>query len=111
MKSVKPVGQVKIVNFNGTKIAVFGHRGDPRLVGNSIRSFIEWRKQNHLPPRVSATFNILYDNPTEGAPEGYRVDICAAIDEDVVDNQFGVVCKQSLVAGALFCGISAPTIL
>lgn len=93
MRSAKPAEQVKIVNFNDTKIAVFEHRGDPRLVGNSVRRFIEWRKQNHLPPRISATFNILYDNPADVAPENYRFDICAATDKSVSDNQFGVVGK------------------
>lgn len=93
MRSAKPAEQVKIINFNDTKVAVFEHRGDPRLVGNSVRSFIEWRKQNHLPPRISATFNILYDNPADVAPENYRFDICAATDKGVGDNQFGVVGK------------------
>lgn len=93
MRSAKPAEQVKIINFNDTKVAVFEHRGDPRLVGNSVRNFIEWRKQNHLPPRISATFNILYDNPADVAPENYRFDICAATDKGVGDNQFGVVGK------------------
>ncbi len=52
-----------------------------------------WRKQNDLPPRVSATFNIVYDNPTEVAPEDYRLDICAATDRHVADNEFGVMGK------------------
>ncbi len=93
MKSEKQIEAVRIINFNDTKVAVFEHRGDPQLIGNSVRSFIEWRKQNHLPPRVSATFNILYGDPAEVAPEDYRLDLCAAIDRDVADNQFGMVCK------------------
>jgi len=58
-----------------------------------VRKFIEWRKQNNLPPRVSATFNLLYDNPDETPPEDYRLDICAATDRRVAENPFGVVEK------------------
>lgn len=93
MKSAKQAEQVKIIHVNDTKIAVFEHRGDQQLIGNSIQRFIEWRKQNHLPPKVSATFNILYDDPTKVAPEDYRLDICAAVNGDVADNQYGVVGK------------------
>ena len=84
---------VKIVAFETTRIAVLEHRGDPRLIGDSVRRFIEWRKQNHLPPRVSATFNILYDDPGETPPEDYRLDLCAATERPVAENPFGVVEK------------------
>ena len=90
MKPAKQFGQVRIVNFNDTKVAVLEHRGDPRLIGNSVRRFIEWRKQNRGSPKISATFNIYYDNASEAAPEDYRLGICAAIDKDVADNPFGV---------------------
>ena len=84
---------VKIVVFETTRIAVLEHRGDPRLLGDSVRRFIEWRKQNHLPPRLSATFNILYDDPAETPPEDYRLDLCAATERPVAENPFGVVEK------------------
>ena len=93
MKTARQTEQVKVINFSDTKIAVFEHRGDPRLIGNSVRRFIEWRKQNHLPPKISATFDILYDNPAEVAPESFRLDICAAVDQDVADNKLGVISK------------------
>jgi AraC family transcriptional regulator len=54
---------VTIANFPETRVAVFEHRGDPRLIGESLRKFIAWRRQNRLPPWVSATFNILYSGP------------------------------------------------
>jgi DNA gyrase inhibitor GyrI len=69
------------------------YRGDPNLIGNSVRKFIEWRKQNNLPPQVSDTFNILYDNPSETSAEDFRLDICASTQRDVTDNSFGVVEK------------------
>jgi AraC family transcriptional regulator len=93
MKTAHQLDQVRIVDFPATRIAVLEHRGDPRLLGDSIRKFIEWRKQNHLPPKVSATFNIVYGSPTDGAPEDYRLDLGAATDGDVADNPLGIACK------------------
>jgi AraC family transcriptional regulator len=93
MQAIHQGEQVRIVDFAETKVAAFEHRGDPRLIGNSVRSFIAWRKQNHLPPKVSATFNIVYNNPAEVAPEDYRLDICAATGREVADTPFGVTCK------------------
>jgi AraC family transcriptional regulator len=95
-KHMKPDHQpdnVKITIFKATKVAVLEHRGDLNLIGNSVRKFIEWRKQNNLPPQVSDTFNILYDNPSETSSENFRLDICASTERDVADNSFGVVEK------------------
>jgi AraC family transcriptional regulator len=95
-KHMKPANQpnsVKVMIFEETKIAVLEHRGDPNLIGDSVRKFIEWRKQNHLSPQVSDTFNILYDNPSETSPENFRLDICASTERDVTDNSLGIVGK------------------
>jgi AraC family transcriptional regulator len=93
MKSENQTAQVKLITFKDTKIAVLEHHGDPNLIGQSVRKFIEWRKQNNLSPKVSATFNILYNNPSEVSPDDYRLDICVATERDVTDNQFGIVGK------------------
>ncbi len=96
IKHMKPENQpakVKLITFKVTKVAALEHLGDPNLIGDSVRKFIEWRKQNNLPPYVSATFNILYDNPSETSPDDYRFDICASTEQDVADNPFGVVEK------------------
>jgi AraC family transcriptional regulator len=85
---------VKVILFKEIRVAVFEHRGDPNLIGNSVRKFIEWRRQNNLLPQVSDTFNILYDNPSETSPENFRLDICASIERDVPDNSFGIVEKM-----------------
>lgn len=93
MKADYRTEQVRSIVVEDTRIAVLEHRGDPKRIGHSVRRFIEWRKQNHLPPKTSATFNILYDNPVETAPEDYRFDICAATEKGVADNPYGVVEK------------------
>ena len=58
-----------------------------------MRTFIAWRKQSGPPPRLSATFNIFYNNPEEVAPEDYRLDICAATDREVKENSYGIVSR------------------
>ena len=86
---------VGIVDFPQTRVAVYEHRGDPRLIGQSIRRFIEWRKQHRLPPKVSATFNILWDNPETTPPEEFRLDLCAATRMEIVPGE------ANMVAGTL----------
>lgn len=83
--------QVKIVDFKAVQVAVLPHRGDPRRIGDSIRRFIEWRKQNHLPPRSSATYNILYDDPDAVPADAYRFDLCAATQREITPNDQGIV--------------------
>jgi AraC family transcriptional regulator len=85
--------QVQVVTFKSTKVSVLEHHGDPKTIGTSIRNFIEWRKQNHLSPKVSDTFNILYNNPNDTAPEDYRIDLCVATELEIVDNAFGIIPK------------------
>ena len=82
---------VEIIHFKGRRVAMLQHRGDPALIGDSIRKFIDWRKQAGLPPRLSETFNILYDNPAETRPEAFRLDICAATDRALAPNDAGIV--------------------
>jgi AraC family transcriptional regulator len=84
--------QVDIVNFAETRVACLEHRGDWRRIGHSIRKFIDWRKQNQLSPRVSATFNIFYDDG-ETAPDASRIDLCASTDHEITANPCGVVAK------------------
>lgn len=81
---------VEIREFPETRIAVKEHRGDPRTLDDTVRTFITWRKQFHTPPSVSATFNVLYDDPDSVSPDDFRFDLCAASDHPVAPNPFGV---------------------
>lgn len=74
---------VRLMDFPETLVAALEHRGDPNRIGDSIRSFIAWRKQHHLHPSRHATFNIFYDDPYQVAPEDYRIDLCVAVDRDI----------------------------
>jgi AraC family transcriptional regulator len=84
-------GDVRIVDFPATPVALLEHKGDPTRIGDSIRTFIGWRKQASLPPRTSATFNILHNDPDTTAADEYRLDICAATSRPVAANEVGVV--------------------
>lgn len=48
------------------------HQGHPESLGDSIRRFIEFRRQHQLHPSRFATFNLLYDDPQDCVPEDYR---------------------------------------
>lgn len=86
-------GRVGIAVVPDTRVAVLEHRGDPALIGESVRRFIAWRKSMKLPPRISATYTILYDNPDTTPPEAFRLDLCAATDLAVEPNDAGIVGK------------------
>jgi AraC family transcriptional regulator len=91
MTTAFSLDEVRTVDFKPTPIAMLQHRGEPHLLGASIRKFIEWRKANKLPPRSSATFNVLYDDPNLTSPADFRFDLCAATDRDIEPNAHGVV--------------------
>ena len=93
MKPQTRFEDIRIVQFPETRIAVCEHRGDPQRIGDSVRQFIAWRKQNQLPPKVSATYNLFYDDPVQVAPEDFRMDICAATDKEIPANEYGVIAK------------------
>ena len=84
------LNDVRIVTFEPTRVAVLEHPDDPRLLGDSIRKFIAWRKSHRLPPSVSATFNLIYDDPSQVDPADYRFDLCAATDCEIAPNPEGV---------------------
>lgn len=88
-----PQHQVKIVEFPATQVAAFEHKGPPGTIMNSVRNFIQWRKRNNLGPQVSATYNIFYHDHTAVPPQDYRMDICAATEQQVTANPEGVINK------------------
>lgn len=88
---------VTIITTEDTRVAVLTHRGDPRFMGDTLRRFIAWRKENGPHPSKSATFNIFHDDPEATDPAGFRMDICAAITSAVAPNDAGVV--EALIPG------------
>lgn len=82
------VGDVEIVAFKQTPVAVLEHRGEPARIGETIRRFIAWRKGFGLPPARSATFNLFFADPD--AEDGFRMAFCAATRRQVTANAEGV---------------------
>jgi AraC family transcriptional regulator len=85
--------QVGIVEVEEMPVAVLEHRGDPALIEESLSRFIAWRRRRGVTPKISATFNILYDDPSTTPPEDFRLDLCAAFAGEVLPNEEGIVAK------------------
>lgn len=60
-------------------IALMTHRGDPALLGETIRRFIAWRKATGLRAATHATYTIFHTDPEVSGPEDYRIDLATAI--------------------------------
>ena len=97
MKIEHRLEDVSIVHFETTRVALLKHRGDPNRLMDSVRKFIDWRKQNRLPPQKSATFNLIYDDPFATPAEEFRFDLCCVIAGPVVPNPEGV--EESQIPG------------
>jgi AraC family transcriptional regulator len=81
---------VRVVQFPTTRLGLLEHRGSPLGLGDSVRAFIDWRKANHLSPRSSATFNLVYDDPDDTPPEDFRFGLGAATQRSIEPNAAGV---------------------
>ena len=84
---------VNIMEREDVPVAAIEHHGDPARLGQTIRTFIAWRREHQLHPSVSATYNIVYNNPDDVPPEAFRMDICAAAREPVAPNGAGIIAK------------------
>lgn len=84
---------VTIVAFPETRVAALEHRDSAAMIGASIRRFIDWRKHNRLPPRVSATFNVQHQSHPDVPDAEYHVDLCAQTHAPITPNPQGVVAK------------------
>ena len=93
MNTKPSLGDIEIIEFPATRIAVLEHRGAPQTLMASVSTFIEWRRLHGPSPKTSMTYNILYDDPSAVAPEDYCFDICASIKVDVAANDFAVIEK------------------
>lgn len=83
--------QVRIVDFSATRIATLEHRGPIGLINESVRRFIDWRKESGQSPlATSRTFGIPHSNPDTTPGDEFRFDICGEIDEPVKPNTYGV---------------------
>ena len=85
---------VNILDFAETQVAALEHRGPPELLNDSVRKFIEWRKESKLSPKDRCkTLGFAYDNPDTAEPQAFRFDICGEVTGEVPANPQGVVNK------------------
>lgn len=73
---------VTIVEMEAIPVAIMEHHGHPAGLFGTIEKFIAWRKVRGLSPRTTATYNIFHNDPRNTPPEDYRLDLCAATQED-----------------------------
>jgi AraC family transcriptional regulator len=90
---IKPfdADQVHIIDAPATPVALMEHKGDPALLGETIRRFIAWRKRAGLRPNVSATYTIFHVDPETAQPEDYHIDLCAATERPIAANDDRVI--------------------
>ncbi|WP_320535061.1 AraC family transcriptional regulator [Robbsia andropogonis] len=83
--------QVRIVDFSEVRVAALEHCGPTELVNESVRKFVEWRKQSgQSPVAASRTFGIPRNNPDMTPDVAFRFDICGEIAEPVASNLYGI---------------------
>lgn len=88
------VMQVKIVDFKETRVAALEHRGDPKLLNDSVQKFIAWRKESNLSPiDTSHSYGLVYDDPNNTDPDKFRFDICGSVKNKIPDNAQQVINK------------------
>lgn len=90
---------VKLVDFPEILIAIMEHKGSPALLSYTIQRFIEWRKEHHLPPNKSRTFNLIYDDPSTVATDDYRFDIGCSIDRKIEKYKHTDIVNKTIPAG------------
>lgn len=78
-RSITMPAKPDIVEFLSTPVIELKHLGSPAQLGQSIRRFIEFRKNNQLPPSRFATFNFLYTDPANSADEDFCFGLALAV--------------------------------
>ncbi len=82
---------VELTHFHEVEIATLIHKGAPFNIGNTITKFIDWRKENKLPPSKNRTFNLVYDDPNLVKPEDYRFGLGTEIKGKIKKNELGII--------------------
>jgi len=86
MQTTYTTNDVTIRDVPTTKVAIMEHRGDPAMLGDTIRRFIAWRRAAGLHPSRSPTFNVWRSERRPASPADYSVDLCAGTDQPIAAN-------------------------
>lgn len=71
--------EVEIREFSAVRVAVMEHCGDPARIGDTIRRFIDWRRNAGFTPEKSRTFNAFPTDPRTTAEHDHHVWLCASV--------------------------------
>ncbi|WP_434362556.1 AraC family transcriptional regulator [Parasalinivibrio latis] len=88
---------VTVMDFPAVQVGLVIHRGAPHKLANTLRQFINWRRDTGLHPSKSRTFNLLFDDPASTPPENYRFGLAAEVFGPVGDNDFDV--SEAVIPG------------
>lgn len=91
--------KVNIKEVSKTRLAMIEHRGDPKLLGDSVNRLITWAKAQpiNLKPKPGDAFAFAYDDPKTTAPEQFRMDLGIKIPSNLTIN--GGMVEKYLPAG------------
>ncbi|MDX8387033.1 MAG: GyrI-like domain-containing protein [Ghiorsea sp.] len=85
---------VAIVNIKPIKVAALEHKDEPETLDLSIEAFRAWRKESGCSPVVSKrTFGVALSNPEARPVQPFHFVICAEVEGDVSENDYGVINK------------------
>ncbi|MBV8801619.1 MAG: GyrI-like domain-containing protein [Gammaproteobacteria bacterium] len=90
---------VIIKKLSARRLAALEHRGDPKLVGDSVDKLINWAKAQpiNLKPKPGEAFGFAYDDPKLTPTADFRFDLAITIPEQLVLK--GEVIEKRLPAG------------
>ncbi len=90
---------VTIKNLDARRLAVLEHRGDPKLMGDSVNKLINWAKAQpiNLKPKAGEAFGFAYNDPKLIPAADFRFDLAITIPEQLTLK--GEVIEKRLPAG------------
>ena len=87
--------KIDIVNIKAIKVAALEHLADPETLDQSIDTFKSWRKESGCSPVAQKrTFGVNHSNPEVIPAQKFRFDICAEVDAEIPENDYGVINKE-----------------
>lgn len=86
--------KIDIVNIKAIKVAALEHHGEPEALNQSVEIFRAWRQESGCSPiSEKRSFGIARSNPEARPAQTFSFDICAEIEADVAENDYGVLNK------------------
>src|SRR5579883_3056137 len=91
--------KVDIRKMNKTRLAIVEHRGDPKLIPESVNKLLSWAKAQtiSLKPKAGESFGIAYDDPGKTPASEFRLDLGIKVPENIKIE--GEIVEKYLPAG------------